>query len=102
MDYVIFERNIAFKFAKAAHMNVQVIGLQKVDLQLDERIRKLLNVDGNYNKRNDESFVEMVDRETDLRAELCDDPSRHFFYIEIPGLRTAKGRQKLRFYKELK
>ena len=27
MDYLMFERNIAFKFAKAAHMNIQIIGL---------------------------------------------------------------------------
>jgi hypothetical protein len=32
MDYLLFERNTQFKFAKAAHMNVQVIGLQTVDL----------------------------------------------------------------------
>ena len=84
MDYLLFERNIAFKFAKAAHMNVQFIGLQKVDLQLDERIRKLLNGKSN-------EFIEMP-REMELREELCDDPTRHFFYVEVPGLRTAKGR----------
>ena len=27
MDFLMFERNTQFKFAKAAHMNVQVIGL---------------------------------------------------------------------------
>lgn len=28
LDYLIFERNIPFNFQKAAHMNVQIIGLQ--------------------------------------------------------------------------
>jgi diadenosine tetraphosphate (Ap4A) HIT family hydrolase len=32
MDYLVFERNTPFKFSKAAHMNVQIIGLQTVNL----------------------------------------------------------------------
>jgi len=68
--------------------------LQTVDLQLDERVRKLL-------KSADGSFIEL-EKESDLRAELCDDPTRRFFYLEVPGLRTAIGRQKIRFYKELR
>ena len=27
MDWLVFERNCEFKFSKAAHMNVQIIGL---------------------------------------------------------------------------
>lgn len=42
--------------------------------------------------------MEIADRECDLRSELGNDPSKHFFYLQIPGLRTAKGRQKIRFY----
>lgn len=36
-----------------------------------------------------------------MRQELNNDPSKHFFYLEIPGMKTAKGRQKLRFYSEI-
>ena len=38
---MIFERNTPFKFQKAAHMNVQIIGLAS-DFNLEERVRKLL------------------------------------------------------------
>jgi hypothetical protein len=34
----------------------------------------------------------------DLRAALGNDPTKHFFYLEIPGMKTAKGRQRLRFF----
>ena len=42
LDYILFERNTPFKFSKAAHMNLQIIGL-KSDINLEERVRKLLN-----------------------------------------------------------
>jgi hypothetical protein len=45
-----------------------------------------LKVDGKSNE-----FIEMP-REMELREELCDDPTRYFFYVEVPGLRTARGR----------
>ena len=41
MDYILFERNMPFKFAKAAHMNTQVIGIPS-NSTLEERVRKLL------------------------------------------------------------
>lgn len=98
MDYVLFERNSPFKFEKAAHMNLQIIALPQ-DVNLEERVRKLLNTfqSQNTNQRQN-PFVEIADRECDLRSELGNDPSKHFFYLQIPGLRTAKGRQKIRFY----
>ena len=40
-DYMLFERNTPFKFQKAAHMNLQIIGLAS-DFNLEERVRKLL------------------------------------------------------------
>ena len=47
MDYLLFERNVAFKFEKAAHMNIQVIGLgdgakSQGGIDLEQRVRKLL------------------------------------------------------------
>lgn len=34
----------------------------------------------------------------DLRGALGNDPSKYFFYLEIPGMKTARGRQKIRWY----
>jgi len=45
--------------------------------------------------------VEITDREADLSSELLNDPEKHFFYLEVPGLKTAKGRMKTRFYCEI-
>jgi hypothetical protein len=45
MDYLVFERNVPFSFSKAAHMNLQIIGLGSsgsVSGGLEERVRKLL------------------------------------------------------------
>lgn len=42
MDYIVFERNMPFNFAKAAHMNIQIIALPS-ETDLDERVRGLLN-----------------------------------------------------------
>ena len=36
-----------------------------------------------------------------MRTLLKNDPTKHFFYLEFPGLKTAKGRQKNRFYCEI-
>ena len=92
MDYFLFERNSPFKFEKAAHMNTQIIALPQ-DLNLEDRVRKLLNTfQGQNTNQRQNPFVEITERENDLRAELGDDPSKHFFYMQIPGLRTAKGR----------
>ena len=60
-------------------------------------MRKILKLD-----KGADEFIELVEKDTDLRAELCDDPTKHWFYLEVPGMRTAKGRMKVRFYKELK
>lgn len=60
-------------------------------------MRKLLKLD-----KGTDGFNELANKDIDLRAELCDDPSKHFFYLEVPGLRTARGRIKVRFYKELR
>ena len=48
MDYLIFERNSPFKFEKAAHMNLQVLGLPQ-DVKLEDRVRKLIDT---FEKRN--------------------------------------------------
>lgn len=79
-------------------MNVQIIAMQ-CDSQLEQRVRKLLKV---FEGQQHVQFKEIEDKEVDLRAELSNDPSKHFFYIEIPGLKTARGRQKMRFYCEIK
>jgi hypothetical protein len=87
LDYLLFERNIPFNFQKAAHMNVQVIGLPAAGgtLSLEDRVRKLLaTFEGQFGSK----FEEI----TDLRGALGNDPSKHFFYLEIPGMKTAKGR----------
>ena len=42
--------------------------------------------------------MEIEDREKDLRAAMAGDISKHWFYLEIPGMKTAKGRQRIRFY----
>jgi len=94
MDYIVFERNVPFSFSKAAHMNLQIIGLQAG--ALEERVRKLLKT-----MEGQARFFEIEDRERDLRQELSNDPSKHFFYLEIPGMKTAKGRQRLRFFSEI-
>ena len=101
MDYLMFERNSPFKFEKAAHMNIQILALPS-DVNLEERVRKLLNTfqSQNTNERQN-AFAEITERESDLRAELGNDPSKHFFYLQIPGLRTARGRQRIRFYQHL-
>lgn len=92
MDYLLFERNIPFKFEKAAHMNVQIIGLPtsgNLSVTLEDRVRKLLKTfEGQFGTK----FEEITDREMDLRAALGNDPTKHFFYLEIPGMKTAKGR----------
>lgn len=41
MDFVLFERNMPFKFQKAAHMNTQIVGLPS-DTNLVDRVKKLL------------------------------------------------------------
>ena len=97
MDYILFERNVPFKFQKAAHMNVQLIGLPGGDLKItiEDRVRKLLKTfEGQFGTK----FEEITDREMDLRAALGNDPSKHFFYLEVPGMKTARGRQRVRFY----
>lgn len=43
MDYIAFERNVPFKFQKAAHMNLQIIATP-YDSQLETRVRKLVKV----------------------------------------------------------
>ena len=92
MDYLLFERNSPFKFEKAAHMNIQIMALPP-DVNLEDRVRKLLNTFQNRNTNQRQNpFIEIEDRESDLRNELNDDPSKHFFYLQIPGLRTARGR----------
>ncbi|TNV85145.1 hypothetical protein FGO68_gene10308 [Halteria grandinella] len=97
MDYLLFERNIPFNFQKAAHMNVQLIGLPtqgSLSLTLEDRVRKLLATsEHQFNSK----FLEITDREMDLRAALGNDPTKHFFYLEIPGMKTARGRQRVRF-----
>lgn len=80
-------------------MNYQIIGLPQV-FDLEEKIAKLLQTyqlnqvsDKRLKRRPAQAgFVEITDRESNLRAELNDDPSKSFFYLEIPGLRTAKSR----------
>ena len=81
LDYVLFERNSPFKFEKAAHMNIQIIGLPK-SINLEDRVRKLLNTFQNSNTNSRQNaFTEIVERDSDLRSELNDDPSKHFFYL---------------------
>lgn len=106
MDYFLFERNMPFRFEKAAHMNIQVIGFPQQNF-IDEKVKKLLDAyeakvkKGARSGSGEIQFCQIVDRDSDLRSELCDDPSKHFFYLELPGLKTANGRQKLRFYTEI-
>lgn len=88
MDYVMFERNVPFKFEKALHMNAQIIGLPS-DSTLEQRVRKLLKT---FEQQQHVTFTEIEDRETDLRTALGNDPTKHFFYLEIPGMKTARGR----------
>ena len=82
-------------------MNVQIIALPpspSLAVSLEDRVRKLLKtMEGQAGAR----FVEIEDREKDLRQELNNDITKHFFYLEIPGMKTAKGRQRLRFYSEI-
>ena len=89
-------------------MNYQIIGVPQ-DFDLEEKIAKLLNTYQQNQSSNPRlkrrpaqaGFVEITDRESSLRAELNDDPSKSFLYLEIPGLRTAKGRLQTRFYQEM-
>ena len=50
MDYFVFERNMPFKFSKAAHMNIQVVGFPSTDF-IDEKVKKLLDAYEARNKR---------------------------------------------------
>jgi len=36
-----------------------------------------------------------------LKIERNNDPTKYFFYLELSGMRTARGRQKIRFYREI-
>lgn len=56
-------------------------------------MRKLL---GAFTKSNTGKFVELAKGVT-LEDHLGGDPSKHFFYLEVSGLRTANGRQKIKF-----
>eukprot|EP00347_Sterkiella_histriomuscorum_P005571 403356100 len=94
LDYILFERNVPFKFQKALHMNLQIIALPS-DSSLEMRVRKLLKV---FEQQQNVKFIEIEDKEMDLRGALKNDPTQHFFYLEIPGMKTARGRQKIRFY----
>ena len=94
LDYLLFERNVPFKFEKAAHMNVQIVGMPSSS-SLEDRVRKLLKT---FEAQFGSKFEEIVDREQDLRSSLGNDPTKHFFYLEVPGMKTARGRQRLRFY----
>lgn len=78
-------------------MNVQLIGLPS-DATLELRVRKLLKT---FEQQQRIAFKEIEDKDQDLRSALNNDPSRHFFYLEIPGMKTARGRQRLRFYCEI-
>ena len=41
----------------------------------------------------------MEDRDQDLREALGNDPTKRYFYLEFPSMiKTAKGRQKVRFF----
>jgi len=51
------------------------------DLNLEERVRKLLNTFQNRNTNQRQSPFLEIERESDLRSELNDDPSKHFFYL---------------------
>jgi hypothetical protein len=64
-------------------------------LSLEDRVRKLLKT---FESQFNAKFVEIEDREMDLRAALAGDLTKHWFYMEIPGMKTAKGRQRVRFY----
>ena len=44
-DYIVFERNMPFSFQKAAHMNLQIVGLDS-DSNLEERVAKLIKTFG--------------------------------------------------------
>ena len=99
-DYMLFERNTPFKFQKAAHLNLQIIGLAS-DFNLEERVKKLLKTFQRQQSGSQHEFREIKDRESDLRSELNNDPTKYFFYLELSGMRTARGRQKIRFYREI-
>jgi hypothetical protein len=78
-------------------MNAQLLALPASSLQLtvEDRVRKLLTA---FETQFGITFSEITDREADLRSELGNDLTKHWFYLEVPGMLTAKGRQRVRFY----
>ena len=95
-DWLMFERNMPFKFSKAAHMNTQIIELPSMN-DLEHRVSKLVNA---FTRQGSAKFVQL-ERGVTLRDHFGGDVSKNFFYLEVPGLRTANGRLKTRFAYEI-
>ena len=77
-------------------MNTQVIGLPP-DSNLVDRVRKLL---ATVQAQTGAVFIEL-DKQKSLEDHFGNDPTKHFFYLEVSGLRTANGRLVHRFVSEI-
>lgn len=83
-------------------MNTQIIGIptsknSSSDYLLDERVRKMLKA---FTRSQSGQFLELQ-RGQHLADFFNNDASKRWFYLEVPGMRTANGRQKHRFVYEI-
>eukprot|EP00743_Colponemidia_sp_Colp-15_P006571 GILK01007080.1.p1 GENE.GILK01007080.1~~GILK01007080.1.p1 ORF type:complete len:636 (-),score=121.89 GILK01007080.1:14-1921(-) len=82
-EVVIFERNVPMSNSSAMHMNIQVVPIPK---EAASEARPTAESMGHANRINFESLPS----DGDIRTVLP--PSEPYFYLELPGLNTAKGK----------
>jgi diadenosine tetraphosphate (Ap4A) HIT family hydrolase len=87
-DYFIFERNLPLKFENAMHMNLQVISLPTGAYDLDDRIQNML--------RSANLDFQLLDGTLEDAFKDDEQDEKFYLHFEYPGLKTAKGRQKVR------
>jgi hypothetical protein len=92
MDFIIFERNTPFKFSNAAHMNTQIIGIPQSSqnqFQLEDRAWKLVQKANFLFERHEQGGYKAFKAYYEEHKEVAP----FFFYLELPGMKTAKGTQ---------
>lgn len=87
-DYFVFERNLPLKFENAMHMNLQVLSLPTGAYDLDDRIQNML--------RSANLDFQLLDGTLEDAFKDDEQDDKFYLYFEYPGLKTAKGRQKVR------
>ena len=89
-DYVFFERFIKTAQANGMHMNLQLVGIpSKFSTTLKERFEK-------FSEKRKIRIRDITHSVPDLPTlkQLINEKEIEYLYIEVPDLRTAKGRTK--------